>query len=156
MKHDSHTKLVSYQTLGIKWYDPKILLVSPLSAISPRLTFPQYHLSIGKHNKIAHTASPNQLCQISLQWASMSHNTPFYHSHFNSSILTEVGQIFSNTFTNVSKNHDPSPLRLQKSNREKYDSHTKWALHQSAIIRHETDMTLKSHLCHQSLQSALV
>ena len=27
----------------------------------------------------------------------------------------------------------------------KYDSHTKWVSYQSTIIRHETDMTLKSH-----------
>ena len=56
----------------------------------------------------------------------------------------EVGQIFSNTFSNVSKNHDPSPLQVQKHNRVKYDSHTKWVSYQLAIIRHQTDMTLKS------------
>ena len=33
----------------------------------------------------------------------------------------------------------------QKSNRVKYDSHTKWVSYQLAIIRHQTDMTLKSH-----------
>ena len=129
--------------------------MSPVSAISPQLTFLQYHLSTGRHNKIAHSASPNQLCQISLPQASMPHKIPFHHSHFNCSILIEVGQIFANTFSNVSKNHDPSPHSVQKSNRMKYDSHTKWVSHQSAIIRHETDMTLKSHWCHQSLQSAL-
>ena len=39
----------------------------------------------------------------------------------------------------------PSPFQVQKSNRVKYDSHTKWVSYQSAIIRHQTDITQKSH-----------
>ena len=39
----------------------------------------------------------------------------------------------------------PHNFRVQKSNRIKYDSHTKWVSYQLAIIRHETDMILKSH-----------
>ena len=120
--------------------------MSLVFAINPQLTFPPYHLSIRKHNKIACTVSPNQLCQISLQQALIPHNTQFHHSHFNSSILTEVGQIFSNTFSNVPKNHDPSPLQVQKSNEVKYDIHTKWVSYQLANISHQTDYDPKISL----------
>ena len=41
------------------------------------------------------------------------------------STFMEVGQIFANTFLDVSKNHDPSPLQVQKSNTKKYDTQTK-------------------------------
>ena len=75
--------------------------------------------------KIARTVSPNHLGQIYLPWASMPLMTPFYHPQFHCSIGMEVGQIFGHTFSNVSKNHDPSPLRLQKCNRRKYDTQTK-------------------------------
>ena len=43
--------------------------------------------------------------------------------------INEVGQIFTITFLNVSKNHDPSPLRVQKRNTMKYDSQTKIVSH---------------------------
>ena len=39
----------------------------------------------------------------------------------------KLGQIFHDTFSNMSKNHDPSPLRVQKSNKMKYDTQTKWS-----------------------------
>ena len=51
--------------------------------------------------------------------------TPFNHSQFHCPILVEVGQLIPDTFANVSKNHDPSPLQVQKSNRMKYDTQTK-------------------------------
>ena len=51
--------------------------------------------------------------------------TPFYHSQFHYSIFIEVGQITLDTFPNEAKNHDPQPLRVQKSNRMKYDTQTK-------------------------------
>ena len=51
--------------------------------------------------------------------------TSFYHTQFHWSMLMEVGQIIQYTFPSVSKNHDPSALRVQKSNRMKYDTQTK-------------------------------
>ena len=52
--------------------------------------------------------------------------TPFHHSQINSPILVEVGQLILYTFANVSKNHDPSSLQVQKntSYRMKYDTQT--------------------------------
>ena len=38
---------------------------------------------------------------------------------------------------------------------QKYDTHTKWVSYQLATIMYDTDMTLKSNLCYQSLQLAL-
>ena len=43
------------------------------------------------------------------------------------------------------KNEDLSQLQVQKSNRMKYHYHIKWVSCQLAIIRLETNMTLKSH-----------
>ena len=63
--------------------------------------------------------------QIKLPWASMPLMTPFHHSQFHCPILVEVGQLIPDTFANVSKNHDPSSLRVQKTNRMKYDTQTK-------------------------------
>ena len=60
--------------------------------------------------------------QIQLPRASMPLMTPFHHSQFHSPILEEEGQILRHTFSNVSKNHDPSSLQVQKSNRMKYDT----------------------------------
>ena len=51
--------------------------------------------------------------------------TPFHHSHINSPILVEVGQLITDTFANVSKIHDPSSLQVQKTNKMKYDTQTK-------------------------------
>ena len=56
--------------------------------------------------------------QIQLPWASMPLMTPFQHSQFHSPILVEVGQILQHTFSNVSKNHDPSSLQMQKIKNE--------------------------------------
>ena len=39
--------------------------------------------------------------------------------------INEVGQIAPDTFPNVAKYHDHSPLPMQKSNRMKYDTQTK-------------------------------
>ena len=39
----------------------------------------------------------------------------------------EVGQHTPDTLPNVAKYHDPSPLQVQKSNRMKYDTQTKWS-----------------------------
>ena len=66
--------------------------MSPVSVISPQLTFPQYHQSTEKHNKIAHTVSPKLMGQVQLPQASMPVMTPFHHSQFHSPILVEVGQ----------------------------------------------------------------
>ena len=63
--------------------------------------------------------------QIQLPRASMPLMTPFHHSQFHSPILVEVGQLIPDMFSNVSKNHYPSSLRVQKSNRMKYDTQTK-------------------------------
>ena len=51
--------------------------------------------------------------------------TPFHHSQLNSQLLVEVGQLIPDMFANVSKNHDPSSLPVQKTNRMKYDTQTK-------------------------------
>ena len=88
--------------------------MSPVSIISPQLTFPQYHQSTEKHNKIACTVSPNHMGQIQLPQASMPLMTPFHHSQFHSPILVEVGRILQHTFSNMSKNHDPSSLPSAK------------------------------------------
>ena len=73
--------------------------------------------------------------QISLPWASMPLMTPFHHSQLNSPILVEVGQLILDTFANVSKNHDPSSLRVQKTNRMKYDTQTKMVSYNLAHTR---------------------
>ena len=51
--------------------------------------------------------------------------TPFHHSQLSFPILVEVGQLILYTFANVSTNHDPSSLRVQKTNRMKYDTKIK-------------------------------
>ena len=51
------------------------------------------------------------------------------------SILVEVGQLIPDTFANVSTNHDPSSLRVQKTNRMKYDTKTKMVLYDLAHTR---------------------
>ena len=86
-------------------------------------------------DKIAHTVSPNHLGQISLPRASMPLITSFYCLQFNCSILMELGQIFRNTFSNVSKKHDPSPLQVQKSDKMKYDTQTKMVSYDSGHVR---------------------
>ena len=115
--------------LGTCWvtpsYDPKLWHVSPLPTIHPRLTFLPIWLVSAACHKIAHIVSPNHLGQISLPRASMSLMTSFHNSQFHCSISMEVGQILWSTFSNVSKNHDPSPLWVQKWNRGKYDTQTK-------------------------------
>ena len=58
--------------------------------------------------------------------------TPFHHLQLNSPILVEVGQLILDTFANVSKNHDPLSLRVQKTNRMKYDAKTKMVSYDSA------------------------
>ena len=109
--------------------------MSPVSVISPQLTFPQYHQSTEKHNKIAGTVSSNHMGQIQSPWAAMSFMTQFHHSQFHSPILVEVGQILRHTFSNVSKNHDPSSLQVQKGNRMKYDTQTKMVSYDLAHTR---------------------
>ena len=52
--------------------------------------------------------------QIQLPQASMPVMTPFHHSQFHSPILVEVAQLIPDTFSNVSKNHDPSSLPSAK------------------------------------------
>ena len=54
----------------------------------------------------------------------MPYKTLFHHSQFHCSILLEVGQITPDTFPNVTKNHDPSAFKVQKSNRMKYYTKT--------------------------------
>ena len=73
---------------------------------------------------MAHTASSNQLGQISLLWASMPHQTSLYNSHFDCSILIEVGKILQHTQM-CPKIMTISQLQVQKSNRMKYDGQTK-------------------------------
>ena len=47
----------------------------------------------------------------------------------------ELGQIFHDTFSNVSKNHDPSPLQVQKSDKMKYDTQTKMVSYDLGHVR---------------------
>ena len=61
--------------------------------------------------------------------------TPFHHSQINSPILVEVGQLIPYTFANVSKNHDPSSLQVQKTNKMKYDTQTKMVSYDLAHTR---------------------
>ena len=51
------------------------------------------------------------------------------------SSIVEVGQLIPYTFANVSKNHDPSSLRVQKTNRMKYDTQTKMVSYDLAHTR---------------------
>ena len=85
--------------------------------------------------------------QIQLPWASMPLMTPFHHSQFHSPILVEVGRILRHTFSNVSKNHDPSSLRVQKSNGMKYDTQTKMVSYDSAHTQQNLHVTPNRDLC---------
>ena len=78
-------------------------------------------------HKIACTVSPNELGQIKLPWASMLLMTSFHYSQFHCSIWMKVSQILWPTFSNVSKNNDPSPLWVQKSNRRNMTLTQKWS-----------------------------
>ena len=60
--------------------------------------------------------------------------------------FVQICKISGNTFSIFDKNQDPSTLRVQKSNRMKYHCCTKWVSCHLAIIRHETNMTLKISL----------
>ena len=73
--------------------------------------------------------------------------TPFHHSQLNSPILVEVGQLIPDTFANVSKSHDPLSLRVQKTNRMKYDAKTKMVSYDSAHTRQNLHVTLYHDLC---------
>ena len=73
--------------------------------------------------------------------------TPFHHSQFHSLISVEVGQIVPDMFSNVAKNHDPSSLRVQKSNRMKYDTQTKMVSYDLAHTRQNLNMTQDCHAC---------
>ena len=79
--------------------------------------------------------------QIQLPWASMPLMTPFHHSQLNSPILVQVGQILQHTFSNMSKNHDPSSLPVQKNNRMKYDTQAKMVSYDSAHTRQNLHVT---------------
>ena len=48
--------------------------------------------------------------------------TSVHYSQFHLSMLIEVGQLIPYTFPSGSKNRDPSPLQVQKSNRMKDDT----------------------------------
>ena len=74
--------------------------------------------------------------------------TSFYCLQFNCSILMELGQIFHSTFSNVSKNHDPSPLRVQKSDKMKYDTQTKMVSCDSGHVRQDPHMTPDCDQCY--------
>ena len=101
---------------------PQIVICVTSTHNWPSTNFLPIWLVNAAFDKITHTVSPNHLGQISLPRASMPLMTSFYCLQFNCSILMEQGQIFHNTFSNVSKNHDPSPLWVQKSNKMKYDT----------------------------------
>ena len=73
--------------------------------------------------------------------------TQFHHSQLNSPILVEVGQLILDMFANVSTNHDPSSLRVQKTNRMKYDTQTKMVSYDSAHTRKNLHVTPYHDLC---------
>ena len=85
--------------------------------------------------------------QIHLPWASMLLMTPFHHLQFHSPILVEVGQLIPDMFANVSKNHDPSPLLVQKSNRMKYDTQTNMVSYDWAHTWQNFHVTPNCDLC---------
>ena len=66
-----------------------------------------------------------------------------YFQFFN--LFVQISEIGDHTFSISHKNEDPSPLRVPKSNRMKYHCPTKWVSCHLAIIRHETNKSLKSH-----------
>ena len=61
--------------------------------------------------------------------------TPFHCTFKFFYPFVQTCEIGHNTFPISHKNEDPSPLQVQKNNRMKYDSHTKWVSYQSANIR---------------------
>ena len=81
--------------------------------------------------------------------------TPFYCTSTFVYPFAQICEISWYTFSISDKNEDPSPLRVQESNRMTFGCHTKWVPSHLEIIRCETNMTQKSHYCHQSLPSAL-
>ena len=85
--------------------------------------------------------------RIQLPRASMPLMTPFHHSQFHCPILTEVGQLILDTFANVSKNHDPSPLQVQKSNRMKNDTQMKMISYDSEHTKQNLHVTPNCDLC---------
>ena len=70
---------------------------------------------------------------------------PFYYTLKFFNLFVQICEISRDTFSIYHKNEDPSPLQVQKSNRMKYHCPTKWVSCHLAIIRHETNMTLKFH-----------
>ena len=73
--------------------------------------------------------------------------TPFHHSQLSSPVLVEVGQLILYTFANVSKNHDPSLLWVQKTNKMKYDTQTKVVSDDLAHTRKNLHVTPYHDLC---------
>ena len=59
----------------------------------------------------------------------------------------EVGQIFCDAFSNVSKNHDPSPIQVQEFNKMKYDTQTKMVSYDLGHVRQNPHMTPDCDLC---------
>ena len=72
-----------------------------------------------------------------ITWAKFNYHRHQCHlwPHFTACSFMEVGQIFRDTFSNVSKNHDPSPLQVQKSNKMKYDTQTKMVSYDLGHVR---------------------
>ena len=66
-----------------------------LCDLSPQLTFNYLFPTVAPYHKTAHTASPNELDQISLPQASMSPTTTFHdpHCHSQKKKKTEIGQM---------------------------------------------------------------
>ena len=81
--------------------------------------------------------------------------TPLYCTSTFFYPFAQICEIGWYTFAISHKNEDPSPLQVQKSNRMTYGCNTKWVPSRLAIISCETNMTPKSHYCHQSPPSAL-
>ena len=136
------------------WHIPgKILIwphtVTPVTSShnSPSTNFLWIWHITAECDKIVHTGSPDHLGQIQLPWASMPLMTPFHHSQFHSPILVEVGRILWHTFSNVSKNHDPSSVWVQKSNRMKYDTQIKMVPYDLAHTRQNLNVTPNNDLC---------
>ena len=87
--------LIWHSTCWVKpSYEPRLWPVWPLPTIDLQLPFSP----VTQYHKTAHTASPNELDQISLPPASMAPGTTFHDPHCHSQIFMEIGHISWDTF----------------------------------------------------------
>ena len=124
------------------------LPIQQLTIQSPQGTHPKKHLNSKVH--IFHYFFTKKLyfittIQFKLVVGIICIYVPIllYFQFFN--LFVQISEIGDHTFSISHKNEDPSPLRVPKSNRMKYHCPTKWVPCHLAIIKHETNKSLKSH-----------